>query len=158
MVNIYKFRFFVLIIVRIIFIGPTGVGKTTLSVELSKHLGIPFFNIDNYLHETLQFPLQSRYSLEEYQNKRLREDSIIEHISKRHRHFIVSAGAGFSNGRYDTFSLLSFLQSTSTIIYLEKNSQTISKEYLRYAHCCLYVENRRIDEILQEIFGIIGCK
>lgn len=143
---------------RFIFIGPASVGKTTLGVGISKKLGVPFFNVDNYIHQTLHFPVKSRYSQEEYKKKRTQEDSIIKHISKRHQHFIISAGAGFSNGRYDSFSLLSFLQSTSTIIYLEKNPQSISKEYLKFAHYCFYVENREFEDVIKEILKVIGRK
>ncbi len=143
---------------RIILIGSQGVGKTSVGFLLHKKLGVPFFNIDNYLHDILNFPIKETYTSEEYVEKKKQENLIVEQIIRRKTAYIISAGAGFSSDDFKLQDGLSTLQSISTVIYLEKTPEEVLERYDMCAHYCFYTKNKPFDEVVNEIVETIGFK
>ncbi|MDA3856076.1 MAG: hypothetical protein PF569_07480 [Candidatus Woesearchaeota archaeon] len=79
---------------QVILIGPRGVGKTSIGIELAKLLEIEFINIDTYIHQNLIFPAKDIYTKEEFEKKQEIEFNVLKDFIYSKKEVVISNGAG----------------------------------------------------------------
>ena len=83
---------------KVILVGPCGVGKTTAGRVVAKELGFDFYDMDFLLHEKFDFPKKNNYSSEEFNEKRKIEFDILETILSRDD-FVLATCGGLIEGQ-----------------------------------------------------------
>lgn len=135
---------------RLVLVGEKGVGKSTIGLALSKKMQLPFFNVDDLLHNSIAFPYSNTYTQEKYKEKKKLENSIISQILSQQKKFILSTGAGFMNGRFDDEHLLKRVKLFTKIICLQNQMDNIRSNQ---SSLIINVEEKSVNDIVDEIIS-----
>jgi shikimate kinase len=103
-----------------------GAGKTTLGIELSKELGIPFIDTDQEIEILTGKKIEKIFEEEGEDTFRLMEKQVINILSTIEKDYILSVGGGLPC--YN--QLMSELNSLGTTIYLKHSPETLAKRLI----------------------------
>lgn len=78
---------------RIFFVGPMGVGKTTIGLRLAQLLNYDFIDTDAVIERKTGVKIDRIFEIEGESGFRKREEAVIEEISK-HDKIVVATGGG----------------------------------------------------------------
>lgn len=168
---------------KIVLIGSSGVGKTILAQLISLKLTINHIDIDQFLHEELNFSKKNNYSKEEFIKKKELEFNILKNALQSRQSTIISTGEGLLINQTnemlkkikklfeDIENIILILPSQNTlesakILMKRYNIQSISKQKLldfekstlifkKYAKKTIYTQEQPIEIIVKKILKII---
>lgn len=116
---------------NIIFIGITGVGKTTIGKLVAKKLNREFIDLDKSIEETCGVDIATIFQLEGEVGFRRRETNQLKNILASNQICVLSLGGGIVLSEYNRNILIN---SNSLIIELKANlkevAKRLSKNYL----------------------------
>lgn len=166
---------------KIILVGMMGCGKTTISNELSKKLGIPCFDIDFIFEQNEKIKIVDffkKYSQDEF---RLKESLILKNILENSSNSIISTGGGIvlkKDNRDMIFNnddfLSIYLKTSTNVIYdrikddktrpllLVDDPKTKIKEiiikreqFYSLAKKVIITDNKTVSDIVKEIIELV---
>ncbi len=92
---------------RIALIGLRGAGKSTLGLRLSRHLGVPFIELDREIEQEAGMPGAEIFSLYGPAGYRLLEKRTLQRVLREHPRAVFSVGGGVVAEKETYFALLS---------------------------------------------------
>lgn len=110
---------------NIILIGMSGVGKTTVGLELSKEINYGFIDIDMYIEGKMNKSIDDIFEKHGEEYFRDLEEKVLSKC-KNKKNTIISTGAGIVTSRN-----IPVLKELGLIIYLKGNISTLHKNILR---------------------------
>ncbi|QCI26146.1 shikimate kinase AroK [Buchnera aphidicola] len=108
---------------NIFLIGPMGAGKSTVGLQLSKELGMSFYDSDNEIEKRTGVDISWVFDVEGESGFRLREEKVINELTQMHKIVLATGG-----GSILSKNIRNILAARGTIIYLKV---AIEKQLLR---------------------------
>ena len=110
---------------KIILLGYMGSGKTSVGRLLNMTLNLPFYDLDNYLEQKFNTPVNSIFNLKGELYFRDEERKALEELLESDEQMIISLGGG-TPCYHDTMRYLNSITHVKTF-YLQADVNTISK-------------------------------
>lgn len=167
---------------RIILVGPSGVGKTTIGRVVAKRLGFEFYDMDFLLHDKFNFPKRNSYDFSEINEKKKIEIDILESVLSRDD-FVLSTCGGLIEEQFDSnirkvFEVLKLERNVVLIvpfedIFLTKKllmkrfevsviTEDVSlkferdyKIFYRLAKMIVYTKENSVDDVVKNVLEIV---
>jgi len=101
--------------------GYMGSGKTTIGLLLSKHLSLPFIDLDNEIEEDEKMPISEIFKKKGEDYFRNKESNMLKKIIKNNDAAVIALGGGSISNSNN----LNAIKIDGLLIYLEASASTI---------------------------------
>lgn len=108
---------------NIFLIGPMGAGKSTIGLQLSKELGMSFYDSDHEIEKRTGVDISWVFDVEGESGFRLREEKIISELTAMNKIVLATGGGSILSNK-----IRNILSARGIIIYLKV---AIEKQLLR---------------------------
>ncbi|CAL4043636.1 Shikimate kinase 1 [Buchnera aphidicola (Takecallis arundicolens)] len=108
---------------NIFLIGPMGAGKSTIGFQLSKQLGMSFYDSDHEIEKRTGVDISWVFDIEGESGFRVREEKVISELTKMNKIVLATGGGSILSKR-----IRNILSARGVIIYLKV---AIEKQLLR---------------------------
>ena len=104
---------------KIILLGYMGSGKTSVGRLLNMTLNLPFYDLDNYLEQKFNTPVNSIFNLKGELYFRDEERKALEELLESDEQMIISLGGG-TPCYHDTMRYLKFYSTRQNILFTSR--------------------------------------
>jgi shikimate kinase len=128
---------------KIYIIGMPGVGKTTFGKELASRLNISFVDLDNYIEETQDQPIEDIFKAAGEDMFRNIEAHALRSYSQLNHSFVMACGGGtpcYSNN-------LEYIKNNGISLYYTQTIDTIAKQLTNDSSIRPLLKNISADEL-----------
>ncbi|WP_343128155.1 shikimate kinase AroK [Buchnera aphidicola (Takecallis taiwana)] len=108
---------------NIFLIGPMGAGKSTIGFQLSKHLGMSFYDSDHEIEKRTGVDISWVFDIEGESGFRVREEKVISELTQMNKIVLATGGGSILSKK-----IRNILSARGVIIYLKV---AIEKQLLR---------------------------
>ena len=131
---------------NIIFVGLMGSGKTTIGKQVSKALGMEFFDTDHAVEVKTGVNIATIFELEGEEGFRLREHNLLVDLMDNQKKVIATGGGIVLNGENRKL-----LRQLGTVVYLRSNIKDLILR-LKNDKTRPLIQNVNLDEKFNELF------
>jgi shikimate kinase len=128
---------------RIYIIGLPGVGKTTLTKELASRLNMPFVDLDKYIEETQDQPIEDIFKAAGEDMFRNIEAHALRSYSQLNQSFVMACGGGtpcYSKN-------VEYMNTNGISLYYTQSIDTISKQLTNDSNIRPLLKNIPADDL-----------
>ena len=131
---------------NIIFVGLMGSGKTTIGKQVSKALGMEFFDTDHAVEVKTGVNIATIFELEGEEGFRLREHNLLKDLMDNQKKVIATGGGIVLNGENRKL-----LRQLGAFVYLRSNIKDLILR-LKNDKTRPLIQNVNLDEKFNELF------
>ncbi|WP_343182493.1 shikimate kinase AroK [Buchnera aphidicola] len=131
---------------NIFLIGPMGAGKSTIGRQLSKELGMEFYDSDQEIEKRTGADISWVFDIEGEDGFRVREEKIIDELTKMNKIVLATGGGSIISKK-----IRNNLSSRGIVIYLQVAIEKQLDRTKRDKHRPLLNSSESIQTVLQNL-------
>ena len=130
---------------KIFLVGLPGAGKTTLGIELARHLGIPFVDLDAEIEKQAKQSIRSIFSAKGEAHFRQLEKLSLNNVIKELSTFVMATGGGTPC----FFDNMKVMNSEGTTVFINTPIDVIKKR-LQQDTVRPIMQTNTLEDLLEE--------